>query len=67
MNMSNTTDTTTPTVADRLKNTGSGVARFAGLIVGFFILAMIGAAILGPGAGLKAWVALLIFAFVYIT
>ena len=64
--MSNAT-TETETVVDRLKETGSGALRFAGLIVGFFILAMVGAAIFGPGASLKGWVALLIVAFVIIT
>lgn len=63
--MSTTTDTST--VTERIKNASTGILRFAGLVVGFFMLAMIGAGILGPSTGLKAWIALLIFAFVYIT
>lgn len=51
--MSNSTDTDGGTFASRTKQSSSGVLRFAGL----------GAGILGPGAGLKAWIVVLIVAF----
>ena len=63
--MSNSTDTNTDggTFAGRIKQTSSGVLRFMGLVVFFFALAMLGAGILGPGTGLKAWIVILIVAF----
>ena len=63
--MSNSTDTNTDggTITGRIKHTSSGALRFMGLVVFFFLLAMLGAGLLGPGAGLKAWIVILIVAF----
>lgn len=58
--------TTADSVTDRIKQTGGGVLRFFGLLAVFFVLGLLGAALLGETA-LKGWIVLLIFAFVFVT